>query len=106
MRFSCQTIYSLYSMMAAATSWLCPRVQVLTAGTYEVVPIYTSNVPGTFKWSVGTHNAIRQGNAPSITARLPAQVRLAAALACLLHASCKGAAAAAPCESRTRGSPA
>jgi hypothetical protein len=60
---------------------------VLAAGTYEVVPIYTSNVPGTFKWSVGTHNAISEGKAPSITARLPAQVRLHAALNWLLRAS-------------------
>uniref|UniRef100_A0A383VL27 Sulfatase N-terminal domain-containing protein n=1 Tax=Tetradesmus obliquus TaxID=3088 RepID=A0A383VL27_TETOB len=53
--------------------YMCFKLQVLKPGTYEVVPIYTSDVPGAFKWSVGTYNAIMQNKAPSITARLPVQ---------------------------------
>lgn len=61
--------------LCALSACLYLSRQVLKPGTYEVVPIYTSDVPGTFKWSVGTYNAILQNKAPSITARLPVQVR-------------------------------
>ncbi|WIA16004.1 hypothetical protein OEZ85_012737 [Tetradesmus obliquus] len=52
---------------------VCYKVQVMTAGTYDVTLMYTSRAAATVKLSFGSYQAIRSGAAASITAQLPRQ---------------------------------
>uniref|UniRef100_A0A383VJP5 Sulfatase N-terminal domain-containing protein n=1 Tax=Tetradesmus obliquus TaxID=3088 RepID=A0A383VJP5_TETOB len=52
---------------------MCYKVQVMTAGTYDVTLMYTSRAAAAVKLSFGTYQAIRSGAAASITAQLPRQ---------------------------------
>jgi hypothetical protein len=50
--------------------------QVVEAGRYEVVLMYTSRALATFELAVGPLADIKDGAAPAILAQLPAMVRM------------------------------
>jgi hypothetical protein len=59
-------------------------LQVVEAGRYEVVLMYTSRALASFELAVGPLADIKSGAAPAILAQLPAMVRCAAVSAVVL----------------------